>query len=356
MAHQAHSDSDDTEYSDSDDTEYSGSDDTEYSSDKELQKAFKKGDLKPGLNVEVQKKRKRINNKAGLQQSLLELKRDLPWVERLDITCWPAPDPDALLEQGNTMSQRKAGGDNDVEKENEAEADEKGEEVDVENDFKREMYFLRQAQAAVLDGLPRLHALGVPTKRPEDYFAEMEKSDHHMHKIRAKLMSKQVAKERSEKAKQLRQLRKYGKKVQVEVLQQRQKEKKAMIEAVKKYRKGAVDKLDFLDELRNEDKGGKKKQGKFQNKKQGPSAKRSFKNAKFGFGGKKRGKKENTKESAADVSNMRPHGARSKGGKGGKAGKTGKVGKAGRPNKPRKAGKVKRPGKASRQKMKNKKK
>uniref|UniRef100_A0A8C4QMS9 EBNA1 binding protein 2 n=1 Tax=Eptatretus burgeri TaxID=7764 RepID=A0A8C4QMS9_EPTBU len=320
MSHQLHSD-----------LESSDSDDTEHSSDTELQKAFKKGDLKPGLNVEVQKKRQRINNQAGLQQSFLELKRDLPWVERLDITCWPAPDPDALLERGNKVLQGKAGGDN------KADADENGEDVDVENDFKREMYFLRQAQASVLEGLPRLHTFGVPTKRPEDYFAEMAKSDQHMHKIRAKLLTKQRAKERSEKAKQLRQLRKYGKKVQVEVLQQRQKEKKAMIEAVKKYRKGAVDKLDFIDELRNDEKAATKQQGRTQNKKQGPSAKRSFKNAKFGFGGKKRGKKENTKESTADVSNMRPRGARNIGGK---AGKAGKARKAGRPNKPRKAGKV----------------
>ena len=64
------------------------------------------------------------------------------------------------------------------------------EEDVVHNDFKREMLFYRQAQAAVLEGLPRLQRLGVKTKRQDDYFAQMAKSDQHMNKIRAKLLSK----------------------------------------------------------------------------------------------------------------------------------------------------------------------
>lgn len=52
------------------------------------------------------------------------------------------------------------------------------------NEFKRETNFHRQAQAAVLEGLARLKALGIPTKRPDDYFAEMAKSDSHMQKVR----------------------------------------------------------------------------------------------------------------------------------------------------------------------------
>ena len=76
-------------------------------------------------------------------------------------------------------------------------------------------------------------------------------------KVREKLLSKQKAVERSEKARKLREIKKFGKKVifsaifyamvlfciwtwqvQREVLQKRQKEKKEALEAVKKYRKG----------------------------------------------------------------------------------------------------------------------
>lgn len=52
------------------------------------------------------------------------------------------------------------------------------------DDFKREMLFHRQAQAALLEGVARLTALGIATQRPEDYFAEMAKSDTHMHKVK----------------------------------------------------------------------------------------------------------------------------------------------------------------------------
>jgi rRNA-processing protein EBP2 len=51
------------------------------------------------------------------------------------------------------------------------------------NDFRRETTFHRQAQAAVLLGIPRLREHGVKTKRPDDYFAEMAKSDQHMQKV-----------------------------------------------------------------------------------------------------------------------------------------------------------------------------
>jgi rRNA-processing protein EBP2 len=102
--------------------------------------------------------------------------------------------------------------------------------------------------------------MGVQTKRPDDYFAQMAKSDDHMQKIREKLLSKQEATERIEKIKKLRELKKYGKKVQVEVQQKRMKEKKQMMEEVKKFRKGKTDSLEFLDE-ENKGKGKDKRYG-----------------------------------------------------------------------------------------------
>merc|ERR1712002_19055 len=110
------------------------------------------------------------------------------------------------------------------------------------------------AQAAVMEGLPRLHSMGVQTKRPDDYFAQMAKSDEHMNKIRAKLLSKEQGQGRAEKIKKLRELKKYGKKVQVEVQQKRQKEKKDMMDEMKKIRKGQGGNMDFLD---NESSKGK---------------------------------------------------------------------------------------------------
>ncbi|XP_069837408.1 probable rRNA-processing protein EBP2 [Dendropsophus ebraccatus] len=282
--------------------------------DKELQEAYVQGKLKPGLNVVLEGKKKAPNNVNELKQSLKDLKKELPWVERLDVTTAPPPDPTA---QNGSETQTT--------------------DVDAEDDFKREMCFYRQAQAAVLFALPHLQKLKVATKRPDDYFAEMAKTDQHMQKVRKKLQAKQISMEKSEKAKQLRALRKYGKKVQVEVLQKRQKEKSNMMNQVKKYQKGLSDKLDFLEGDQQQQKSG----GANPKSKKGPNAKRKYKDQKFGFGGRKKGSKMNTKESFNDVSGFRASVAHGKGG----------------PHRPgKKGGKNanKRPGKKVRQKMKNK--
>ncbi|KAG8003200.1 putative rRNA-processing protein EBP2 [Nibea albiflora] len=298
-------------------------------SDSELQEAFAKGLLKPGMNVLVDKTKKLVNNVEGLKQCLADFRKELPWPERLDVTNLPAEDVISKAE-GKVPNVTKG-------------------DINADDDFQREMFFYRQAQAAVLEALPLLNKHGVATKRPDDYFAEMAKSDQHMQKIRKKLISKQMMLEKSEKAKKLREQRKFGKKVQVEVIQKRQKEKKAMMSAVKKYQKGMTDKLDFLE-------GDKKTAGK--DASQGPkkalnkkgklkcdcyfdssNAKRKYKDQKFGFGGKKSGKKWNTKESYNDVSSFRAKTAHGKGGKGGNKGKGGKQNK--------------RPGKSVRKKMKS---
>lgn len=283
-------------------------------SDGELQEAFSQGLLKPGMNVMVDKPKKCVNNVEGLRQCLADFRKDLPWVERLDLTNAPAADV-LMKAEGKEPKVAKA-------------------EVNADDDFEREMFFYRQAQATVLQALPLLNKHGIPTKRPDDYFAEMAKSDQHMQKIRKKLIAKQSIIERSEKAKQLREQRKFGKKVQIEVMQKRQKEKKAMMSAVKKYQKGMTDKLDFLE---GDKKTGKDSEGsKKAIHKKGPNAKRKFKDQKFGFGGKKSGTKWNTKESYNDVSGFRAKVAHAKGPKGGKRGN-----------------KNKRPGKSVRRKMKN---
>lgn len=261
------------------------SSDSENDSDKELQVAFAKGQLKGKIAVESEAKKSFINNVAALKEMVQEVKSNLPWIERLDLTVHPIRPPNPLQEQ--------LGADPD---------DLSGDEI--HNDVKREMKFHRQAQAAVLEGIPRLHRLNVPTKRPDDYFAEMVKSDEHMKKVRENLLSKQLSIERSEKAKKLRAMRKFGKQVQQEVSSRRRKEKKEMVEAVKKFRKGKTKSLDFLEEEKNakhnkSQAAAEHKQQQFQ-----PNKKRQFKNEKFGFGGQKKRSKQNTKQSWDDVSSF----------------------------------------------------
>lgn len=43
--------------------------------------------------------------------------------------------------------------------------------------------FTQQAQAAVIEGVARLKQLGLAIRRPDDYYAEMVKSDEHMQRV-----------------------------------------------------------------------------------------------------------------------------------------------------------------------------
>ena len=56
----------------------------------------------------------------------------------------------------------------------------------------------------------------MPTQRPEDYYAEMVKTDDHMRRVRQCLLGRQKVLEHKEKARKMRELKKYGKKVKSE--------------------------------------------------------------------------------------------------------------------------------------------
>lgn len=257
----------DSEYSD---IEYTTIDEKEAAegsdSDIELERQFKKGELKPGIvdfRTKTETEKEFINNVKGLKNKLAEFKLDLPWIERMDICIEAA----ALAPELNVEIEEHA-----QQREKFMRSKTKNFNIDddpLHNDFKREMTFYRQAQAAVLEGYKRLKELELPTMRPEDYFAEMAKSDEHMQKIRNRLLKKQKGLELSERVKKIRDIKKYGKQVQIEVEQKKIKEKKAMIDKLNKYRKGKIDSLDFLpqdDKENNPKKGGGKSKSKVKKK------------------------------------------------------------------------------------------
>ncbi|CRK93090.1 CLUMA_CG006474, isoform A, partial [Clunio marinus] len=264
----------------------------ENSSDEELREAFKKGIIKPGLNIQTAKEKIFANNIPKMKEKLDDLILELPWIERLDMTNDLAPLAPELAIQMERHEQKR---------ENLFKGNKKipyvAPEIDpVLNDFKREILFHRQAQAAVTDGIAKLKELGISTKRPDDYFAEMAKTDEHMQKIRKHLIAKQEGQQRSERVKQLREQRKMSKIIQRENLEKKQEQKTKMLNDLKSFRKGKLKNLDFLEEEKRPSQGRPKAKGKHLNKK------RQERDKKFGFGGKKRGMKRNTKESAMDTS------------------------------------------------------
>lgn len=225
-----------------------------------------------------------------MKEKLDEMILELPWVERLDMTNDLAPLAPELAVQIERHEQKRES----LFKGNQKIPYVRPEEDPVLNDFKREILFHRQAQAAVTDGIAKLQRLGIPTKRPDDYFAEMAKTDEHMQKIRKHLVAKQEGQQRSERVKHLREAKKMSKIIQRETLDKKQADKSKHMSDLKAFRKGKLKNLDFLED--EKPRGGiRPKGGKPTNKK------RQERDKKFGRGGKKSGMKRNTKESAMDT-------------------------------------------------------
>ncbi|KAL1284684.1 putative rRNA-processing protein EBP2 -like protein, partial [Trichinella pseudospiralis] len=129
-------------------------------SDVELQVALQQGYLKPGLNLAVPKS-SAVNNKNGLKKKLEELSKNLPWIERMNVT----------------VSRSKAADD-----------------AAKSNDFQLEMNFYNQAKESVKSVFSMINNEPSLAFRPSDYFAEMVKPDEHMTKIREKLLNYQKRK------------------------------------------------------------------------------------------------------------------------------------------------------------------
>ncbi|KAJ3385225.1 rRNA-processing protein and EBNA1-binding protein ebp2 [Lobulomyces angularis] len=237
----------------------------------------------------------------------------------------------------------------------------------VKDDLKRELAFYQQALSAVKEAKQKCLEVNVPFSRPDDYFAEMVKSDAHMQRVRQNLVDEAASIKRSEEARKLRAQKKFGKKVQVEKVKERQIQKRNELEKVKILKKKRGGNLNSEDsksislEQEMEDKNFKKSENskrkrdtfeedfdvqianesneKKRSKKEGGiNPKRKRKDEKFGFGGKKRWSKSNTAESTEDFENT--------GKKGSKGAFNQKKMKAGiRPsnkNKPKRMGKAKR--------------
>ena len=177
---------------------------------------------------------------------------------------------------------------------------------DIYDDTERELAFYKQALDATTEGRAKLLKLKVPFTRPQDYFAEMVKSDEHMDKLKNKLIKEATEKKASQEARRQRDLKKYGKQVQNATLQERQKQKRETLEKIKGLKRKRQndeiqgDEFDIAIEEATAD--DKEREQKYQNR--GKSSKRAAKDKKYGFGGIKRFKRKNDATSSADMSDF----------------------------------------------------
>ncbi|XP_052199399.1 probable rRNA-processing protein EBP2 homolog [Diospyros lotus] len=205
-------------------------------------------------------------------------------------------------------------------------------EVDVNDDLARELAFYTQALEGTRHALVKFQSVRLPFLRPSDYYAEMVKSDSHMERVKSRLLADKRNIEEAEERRKAREAKKISKEIQAQKLKERAKQKKEEIESVKKWRKqrqqsgfaAGGDKdadigLSFEDgksfERSNKKRpgvapgdrsGGRSRQGGGGGRglKRGGGKKmkgREFRDSKFGFGGRKGLRKQNSAETTNDI-------------------------------------------------------
>lgn len=182
-------------------------------------------------------------------------------------------------------------------------AREKTEVDDVENDLERELAFYNQALEASFLAISKFDKENVKWRRPDDYLAEMVKSDGHMAKVKEQLVHEQTVIEEAEQRRKDRENKKYSKQVAAERRKERSQQKKKAIESITNLRKQRA-KSNFEGDLDLDQVGlgDKKSKGKGLGERfsaRAKSTKRQKRDAKYGFGGPKRRQKQNDAYSSA---------------------------------------------------------
>ncbi|KAI9796093.1 MAG: rRNA-processing protein and EBNA1-binding protein ebp2 [Piccolia ochrophora] len=178
---------------------------------------------------------------------------------------------------------------------------------DPNEDLSRELAFYKQSLEASKIARKLLEKEGVPFSRPHDYFAEMVKSDEHMGTVKGKLVADAADKKAAAEARKQRDLKRFGKQVQVAKMQERDKAKRETLEKIqllKRKRQAdtptAPNEDDLFDvALESASKPDKQKRGTSSSKRDG--SKRQKRDQKFGYGGKKRFSKSGDAASTADL-------------------------------------------------------
>ena len=254
-------------------------------------------EVKPSIEAKNQFSSKALHL---VTQELVMAKKGMPWAETFDIVP-STPLPFGPASQG-------------------------GNPLDIDDDLKREVAFYDLALEAVVQGRKNCQESGIPFTRPQDFFAEMVKSDgkcsdcsyseyqegiymihshpdslfvssDHMARVKDRLIfeSKKmeaVAQRKSNKEHKLR-----AKEAQANKIAEKAKRKKDHFRAVEDWAQSAASKRgrrladndnDYIQAF-----GGAKK---------GPNKKRQYADKKYGFGGKRGRFKQNDPKSMNDLS------------------------------------------------------
>ncbi|KAL3945861.1 MAG: hypothetical protein SGBAC_000012 [Bacillariaceae sp.] len=277
--------SNDEEEEDDEDDEEEADESMENAKDEEEEDSDEEGDQSEEENEKkdaVGKARRKelqannTNNSKALKVVTAELvaaHAKLPWAERFDII------PQTPLPFGEN-------GDAD------------SNPLDVHDDLKREVAFYKMALEGVNEARKQCKQNNIPFSRPDDFFAEMLKTDDHMAKVKDRLIFESKKMEAVAQRKGNREQKLRAKESQANKLAEKSRRKKEHFQQVEEWansvaknRGGALQ--DDADE-------------RYLNR--GPSKKRQNADHKFGFGGKRGRFKQNDRASHNDTSGFNPRG------------------------------------------------
>jgi rRNA-processing protein EBP2 len=214
---------------------------------------------------------------------LSSIKNNMPWPEKFDIT------PDTKLPFGDKDEAT-------------------GLIISVHDDLKREVAFYNLALEAVHMARKKCDEVKIPFSRPDDFFAEMVKTDEHMAKIKDRLIFETKKMEAFEQRKTNREHKLRSKEAQSHRQSEKAKAKRKHMQDVQDWAKHAASNRigqgkvhDNDDDYLNRMSGG------------GPSKKRQAYDKKYGYGGKRGRFKQNDKKTLNDFSSFNPHGGKNSG-------------------------------------------
>ena len=233
-------------------------------------------------NDEEKEKEKRngiIRNKALVVKTkeLLATKEKMPWLETFDI----------IPEEPLPFSKHNGGN-----------------PLHVHDDLKREVSFYNVALEAVQKAKRKCFELKVPFTRPDDFFAEMVKTDEHMAKVKDRLIFESKKIEAYEQRKSNKEQKLRAKEARSKKLQEKAKHKKDNLKAVDTWAKSAASNRLSDGKIRDGD-DQQYLQNMYDNK---PNKKREMMNKKYGFGGKRGRFKQTDPKVLNDLSDFNPYG------------------------------------------------
>lgn len=253
---------------------------------------------------------KRNTQTLALATALQAADRHLPWAETFAmVPPTPLPFGPLPMASGAVEKKRKRAADE--------EEDDEDEYVDIHDDLKREVAFYDNALESVLLAREKAEEVGIPFTRPDDFFAEMVKSDDHMAKIKDRLIFETKKMEAVERRKSNKEQTVMAKERHAHRLAEKARSKKDHMKDVDNWKKSA--------ERGRSDLGGKVRDDD-EDRLRGIGGKRMAANKKYGFGGEKSRFKQTDQKSLNDTSGYNPRGGfggigtKSQGSAGGKKG------------------------------------